>query len=109
MVKYLRSLPFGGCVWGSGVRLDGGAPLPSFFEVAFQLFNPSSYRLHLGDVFLFAVAVDDFLAFVIEFYSHLMRLGIVGWPTHFLCSQIITSLWNFLSIYLRSSKVKRFV
>ena len=83
MVKYLRSFPFGGCVWGSGVRLDGGAPLPSFFEAFVNEINSLTDNVRfccaqrLGRFFKFLYTV------VVESYTEHRRFGILRWTPHF--------------------------
>lgn len=85
MVKYLRSFPFGGCVWGSGVRLDGGAPLPSFFEVVKHLIDSPANDLGPGDAKDRCAFVQRFPGFFVHAQIEAFAQGIVRrWTTHLL-------------------------
>ena len=85
MVKYLRSLPFGGCVWGSGVRLDGGAPLPSFFEVVKHLIDSPANDLRTGGAKDRCAFVQRFSGLFVHTYVKPLAQGIVRrWTTHLL-------------------------
>ena len=70
------------------------APLPLFFEVAFQLLDPAPGRFHAVDLFLLAVSFENLLAFLVILYRHAVRLGIVGFWTSLFPRQNLTLLSN---------------
>ena len=79
-------------VCGEAVLLCESAPLPSFFEVVLQFFDPAPGCFHSVNLFLLAVGFQNFFALFIILHSHSIRFGIICFRTSFFARiQNITS------------------
>ena len=106
MLQYLCRICLRACVGrGSGVCFDGGAPLPSFFEVILQLLDSLFNSLRFVDCILQTIGIQYLFAFVIEADADLVGARISRRTTQFLRRQIITSLSSDIILLLCKTKV----